>query len=290
MSDIKTVLVTGSAGMIGSNVIKGLLEKGHKVIGVDRRENDFSDQNFTQVICELSDKDVLSDIFNKNNIDRVIHLAALAHTAGESDLSYERYYHINVECAAHIFELAATYNVPVLFSSTADVYGFVKGIATADTIPEPVTSYGKTKYLAEKELEKIAANTGLKYTIFRFAPVYTETIKRDIQKRYYLKYPKIAYIVGNGTEYEFLSIENAVRNVTDWIESMPESSICNIKDADRVNTLMCIEKEKNEGRANIVLHFPRWAVNTGFALIKALTGKNKYTFLLNKAVNPLKTK
>ncbi len=34
------ILVTGSAGMIGGYVVKGLIEKGHKVIGVDRRKND----------------------------------------------------------------------------------------------------------------------------------------------------------------------------------------------------------------------------------------------------------
>ncbi len=289
MPEKKTILVTGSAGMIGSAVTRDLAERGHMVVGVDRRQSDFVHENFTQAVCDLSDKDALSRIFEEHKIDRVIHLAALAHTAGEDDLSYDRYYRINVECASIIFELAAGHGAMVLFSSTADVYGFVKGVATADTVPEPVTAYGKTKYLAELELEKISQKSGLEYTIFRFAPVYTPSIKRDIQKRYYLRHPKVAYIVGKGTEYEFLSIENAVKNIGDWVDERPSGRIYNIKDAERVNTAQCIADEKAAGRANIVLHLPRWAVSAAFAVIKAVTGKNKYTFLLNKAVNPLIT-
>lgn len=54
------VLVTGSAGMIGGYVVKGLIGKGHTVIGVDRRKNDNvnpNDNRLTQVVLDLSSKD-----------------------------------------------------------------------------------------------------------------------------------------------------------------------------------------------------------------------------------------
>ncbi len=289
MSEKMTILVTGCAGMIGDALSKELINQGYKVIGVDRKKSDFLNNNFTQVTCELYDKEKICDIFKNNNIDRVIHLAALAHTAGEKDLSYERYFNVNVECSKIIFNIAAEYSIPILFSSTADVYGFVNGVTTNATVPEPVTIYGKTKYIAECELERIATIANSPYTIFRFAPVYTESIKRDIQKRYYIKYPNIAYIVGKGTEYEFLSIKTAVERMIEWVEDIPTEKIYNVKDSVRVNTAECIKKEKEAGRAPVVLYFPRWLIFAGFSIIKILTGKNKYTFLLNKVVNPLIT-
>ena len=74
------------------------------------------------------------------------------------------------------------------------------------------------------------------------------------------------------------------------IENIPQNKICNIKDPTRLNTAECIENEIANGKAKIVIHFPRWLVFSGFNIIKFLIGKNKYTYLLNKVVNPLITK
>ena len=59
------LLVTGSAGMIGSYVVKGLIERGHTVIGVDRvmpKENLYG---LTPVVLDLSSKDDLMKLFEK---------------------------------------------------------------------------------------------------------------------------------------------------------------------------------------------------------------------------------
>lgn len=276
-----TIMVTGSAGMIGSNLVKGLLDKGYEVVGVDRKCG--NDTRCKNVVVDLGDVQALQKIVVENHVDRIIHLAALAHTAGEDDLSWEKYHYVNVVCAKNVFDVAQ--ERPVLFISTADVYGFVKGVVNADTELHPVTPYGKSKAMAEAECK----NTCKQYTIFRFQPVYTNEIKRDIQKRYYLKYPNWAYVIGKNTEYEVLSIENAVNAMVNWCDSTVDNRIFNIKDKERMNPVNCIEEERAEGRAKRVLYFPRWMVKAGFGVIKFITGKNKYTYLLNKAVNPLRT-
>lgn len=283
----KTVLLTGASGMIGSSVVRGMLDAGYDVIGIDRKASACEDPCYTHLTVDLSDRDALCALFAEHQIDRVIHLAALAHTAGESDLSYETYYRINVTCAKNVFSVAAERDVPVLFISTADVYGFVKGVATKNTEPKPVTVYGKTKYLAECELRSICSESG--YDIFRFAPVYTEEIKRDIQKRYYLKAPNWAYIIGKGMDYEFLAIGHAVERLVAWVETPVSNEAFNVKDEKLVNTAQCLTLERAEGRAKHILHFPKWLISFGFGVIKCLTGKNKYTYLLNKAVHPLRT-
>jgi len=280
----KTILITGSTGMIGSHTVNALLDTGYKVIGLDRRECSIDKANYIHYKVELSDLLKMKEIIYNNKIDRVIHLAALAHTAGVKDLSYKAYYNANVICSKNIFNIANECGIPVLFISTVDVYGFTKGVVNAYSPLNPVTEYGKTKELAEKACEDICRQ----YTIFRFSPVYTHEVKRDIQKRYYFKYPNWAYIVGKGTEYEILNIENAVSEMVSWCNAEVKNDIRIIKDSERMNTAQYIKLEKENGRAKHTLHFPRWLVKFGY-MVTRITGKNKYTYLLNKVVNPLRT-
>ena len=81
------ILVTGSAGMIGGYVVKGLIEEGHTVIGVDRVKPKVECEGLTPVVLDLSSKDDVMRVFSEQKIDRCIHLAALAHTAGVKDAS-----------------------------------------------------------------------------------------------------------------------------------------------------------------------------------------------------------
>ena len=117
------ILITGSAGMIGSYVVKELIAKGHTIVGLDRRESDWKHENFIQVVLDLADKKALNDVFENESVDRCIHLAALAHFAGENDLSFERFKFVNVTCAENVFEACALHSVPVLFISTVDAIG-----------------------------------------------------------------------------------------------------------------------------------------------------------------------
>lgn len=277
-----TILVTGSTGMIGSCVVRALVERGYRVIGLDRRPGQYENEAYVHMQIDLADRQALEKLFSEEAISRVIHLAALAHTDHEDDLSWQRYCHINVECAENIFHAAG--DRPVLFISTVDVYGFTDGTVHSDTKLRPVTFYGKSKVLAEEACKQLSH-----YTIFRLSPVYTDEIKRDIQKRYYLKYPHIAYQIGKGTEYEILNINGAVNAMVQWCEDEPQNDVRIIKDPQRMNTAEYIKSEKQAGRATVVLHFPNWIVNAGYTVIKKLTGENKYTYLLNKAVHPLRS-
>lgn len=279
-----TVLVTGASGMIGRHLVKGLLDKGYSVMGLARRETELRAEikNYKQYVIDLADRGALEKIFADNNITHTIHLAALAHTKDVINLSEAAYRQANVINAQNVFEAAK--NTNILFISTVDVYGFAKGIVNGGTEVHPVSIYGKTKAEAEEILKK----QGGKFNIYRFSPVYTEEVKRDIQKRYYLKYPDWAYIIGKGSEYEVLNIKKAVHEMVDWVASEPNGEIRIIKDEHRLETIKVIEQERKEGRAKHVLRFPRWAVVCGYVVAR-ITGKNKYTYLLNKAVHPLRS-
>ena len=280
------ILVTGSAGMIGGYVVKGLIEKGHTVIGVDRIAKDIKLEGLTPIILDLSSKEAIMQLFDDKKIDRVIHLAALAHTKGVADTSWEAFKKVNVDCAENLFEACAKHDVPVLFVSTVDAIGMVKGLITPETELNPISNYGKSKAMAEGRLKDICKI----WNIYRFSPVYTEDVKRDIQKRYYLKYPDWAYLIGGGQQFEVLNVRKAVASMVEWVDKKVDNTIHIIKDDVLLDSAKVIAEEKAEGRAKHVLRIPRWMVVCGYYCIKLVFGKSNKTYLVFKALWPFKTK
>ena len=279
------ILVTGSAGMIGGYVVKGLIDNGHTVIGVDRVKPKVGYKGLTSVVLDLSSKDNVMKVFRENKIDRCIHLAALAHTVGVKDTSWEAFKKVNVDCAENVFEACAKNNVPVLFISTVDAIGMVKGLIKPDTEVNPISNYGKSKALAESRLKEICKM----WNIYRFSPVYTADINRDIEKRYYLKYPSWAYKIGSGEQFEVLDITGAVASMVDWVDKKVDNTIHIIKDPELLDINKLIAAEKAEGRAKHVLCFPRWMVVCGYYAIKLVFGKSNKTYLVFKALWPFRT-
>lgn len=280
-----TILVTGSAGMIGSYVVKGLIEKGHTVIGVDRVKPKEEIFGLMPVVLDLASKNALMKLFGEYTIDRAIHLAALAHTAGMKNLTWEMYYKINVECAVNVFEACSKNNVPVLFISTVDAIGMVKGLIKPETRLNPISLYGKSKALAEGRLKDICKV----WNIYRFSPVYTPEVKRDIEKRYYLKYPNWAYKIGKGGQFEVLNVTGAVAAMVDWVDKKVDNTIHVIKDSELLDINDLIKAEKAEGRAKHVLWFPKWMVQCGYYVIRLVFGKSNKTYLVFKALWPFRT-
>lgn len=279
------ILVTGSAGMIGSYVVKGLINKGHKVIGVDRVKPKENLEGLTSVVLDLASKDDINKVFEANRIDRCIHLAALAHTAGMKNLTWDTYYKINVECAENVFEACVKNSVPVLFISTVDAIGIVKGLITPGTELNPISNYGKSKALAEGRLKDICKV----WNIYRFSPVYTPDVKRDIEKRYYLKYPNWAYKIGKGEQFEVLNVTGAVTAMVDWVDKEVDNTVHVIKDAKLLDINGLIKAEKAEGRAKHVIWIPRWMVVCGYYVIRLVFGKSNKTYLVFKALWPFRT-
>ena len=102
-----TILVTGTSGMIGSSVANKLLENGYRVIGVDRCDSKIDHENYTHIVIDLSEMPDVISVFERCNIDRVIHLAAIAHAFSNGKITREDYYIANVVSARNVFIAAS---------------------------------------------------------------------------------------------------------------------------------------------------------------------------------------
>ena len=102
---MKNVLITGGAGYIGSHVAVELLNKNYKVIVYDnltnsskisvKRVEEITGKNIIFYEADILDEKKLSEVFEKENIDVVIHCAALK-AVGESVKKPLEYYHNNI--------------------------------------------------------------------------------------------------------------------------------------------------------------------------------------------------
>ena len=250
-----TILLTGASGMLGSRAAEALCARGHRVVGVDRAAARCGHANYTHVKCDLTKPAEVQALFDAHPVDRVIHLAALAHVTGEADLSYGRYFRLNVLISQHIFEQAGRRGIPVFFSSTVDVYGMQRGIITERTPLQPVGGYARTKAIAEQRLHELLGDTP--FMVARFAPVYTEDDHHDIRKRYYLKYPSLAFVIGRGTQYRFLAIARAIEAICEWAgRDQAPSGVVNIGDRGIMDSAELVKAERAEGRAKHILRLP----------------------------------
>ncbi len=277
------ILLTGASGMLGRRAALALCEAGHRVVGADLSPAAIAHPNYVHAACDLTDPAAVEALFEAHPVDRVIHLAALAHVTGEADLSWNRYFMLNVLVSQHVFENAARRRIPVFFASTVDVYGIPKGPITEATRPAPVGGYARSKREAENRLAALMGDAP--FFIARFAPVYTEEDKHDIQKRYYLKYPKLAFVVGKGIDYAFLNIERVVDVLRAWAgrESAPKG-VVNFTDDQPFNSRRMVKDEKRWGRAKLVLHVPRWLGRCALGLSKLCPAGLRLN--VNKILNP----
>lgn len=161
-----SVLVTGGAGYIGSHTCVQLLTAGYDAVVLDnlsnskleavRRISELAGKDFTFIKGDISDSSLLDEIFEKYDIDSVIHFAGLK-AVGESVSVPLRYYRNNVSGSVVLFEAMQKHNVKnIVFSSSATVYGMTDKMPISEDAPLGcVNPYGRTKLMIEEILRDV---------------------------------------------------------------------------------------------------------------------------------------
>ncbi len=161
MTKAKTVLVTGGAGFIGSNVNKHLNEAGYKTIVLDDLSTGCREAvtRGELIVGDMGNVSDLEPIFEKYKIDVVMHFAASI-DVGESVKDPAKYYHNNVVKTLVLLDTMLKHKIKsFVFSSSAATYGEPKngeGKLSEDSPCNPVNPYGETKLIVEHILRDYA--------------------------------------------------------------------------------------------------------------------------------------
>jgi len=160
------ILVTGGAGFIGSHTNVELLNAGYDVVVIDnlvnssresiKRVEKLTGKKITFYEEDLLNEKAVDDIFTNENIDSVIHFAALK-AVGESCEIPIRYFDNNLTGTLNLLKVMDKHNVKSLvFSSSATVYGKPKSVPIKEDFELSVSNpYGRTKLITEDMLRDI---------------------------------------------------------------------------------------------------------------------------------------
>ena len=167
-----SILVLGGAGYIGSHTVYELVAKGEDVVVVDNLETGHIEAVHPEARFyqgDIRDREFVDSVFEKENIDAVIHFAANS-LVGESMTNPLKYYDNNVNGTKVLLESMIAHNVKkIVFSSTAATYGEPENIPILESDKTcPTNAYGETKLSMEKMMKWTDVAHGLKYVALRY--------------------------------------------------------------------------------------------------------------------------
>lgn len=196
--DGKTVLVTGAAGFIGSNLVKRLFRdyKGIEVVGIDSvtdyydvnikyerlKEIESLNRDWTFVKASIADRDVVNDLFDKYHFSVVVNLAAQAGVR-YSITNPDAYIESNLIGFYNILEACRHHEVEhLVYASSSSVYGSNKKVpySTDDKVDNPVSLYAATKKSNELMAHAYSKLYNIPSTGLRFFTVYGPAGRPDM--------------------------------------------------------------------------------------------------------------
>ena len=147
-------LVTGSAGLVGSQVVNDLTQQNHTVYSC---YHDTKPSHGTPILLDLTDQDKIIHTIQEIKPDKIIHLAAMTgvdQCETQQDLAMK----INANATEIMAKQAAKYNAFFLYISTDYVFDGINGMRKESDTPNPLGFYGKSKLAGEIALNKIPSS------------------------------------------------------------------------------------------------------------------------------------
>lgn len=184
---MRTVLVTGGAGFIGSHLVRRLLDEGRRVVVLDnfdpfydpkiKRRNvagSVDHEDYTLVEGDIRDRDGLDRLFTSVSFDGVVHLAARAGVRPSIE-DPELYTSVNLVGTTALLEACRRHGVRTfVFGSSSSVYGNNRKLPFAedDPVDHPISPYAATKKAGEVLCHAHHHLFGMAVSCLRFFTVY----------------------------------------------------------------------------------------------------------------------
>ena len=242
--DGKTVLVTGAAGFIGSNLVRRLFHdfRNIKLIGIDSitdyydvnikyerlKEIELLNRDWTFVRASIADKDAVERIFSENRISVVVNFAAQAGVR-YSITNPDAYVQSNLIGFYNILEACRHYEVEhLVYASSSSVYGSNKKTpySTDDKVDNPVSLYAATKKSNELMAHAYSKLYNIPSTGLRFFTVYGPAGRPDMAYFGFtnkLREGKTIQIFNYGNcKRDFTYIDDIVEGVVRIMQHAPE--------------------------------------------------------------------
>ena len=208
------ILVTGSAGFIGSNVIKKL--SGYEVVTNHNDSGRIDLQNIDQVM-------------KLDSVDTVIHLAG---KIPWRELSSNEFSDNNIKCTQNILEYSGKKNVKKIIYVSSYIYGKPKYCPVDEDHPvNPHTAYAESKYLAEKECIDYCKRSNLDLIILRPFNVYGESMRSGFLISNLInavRSGKKLDIVNKDSKRDFLHVDDFVELILKTIDYNSKLEIFNV--------------------------------------------------------------
>lgn len=222
----KKILITGSSGTIGTRLFEKLLEQGYKVVGFDRKPNEWH--------SKLDKLTIKGDLLKKrdinklpNDFDLIIHLAANARVYNlviNPDLALE-----NIITTYNILKFVHKNNIKnFIFSGSREIYGNKKQIVSKEIdvdIELCNSSYTASKIADEALIYAFSKCYGINYLVLRFSNVYG---MYDLSDRFFplmikrMKKNQNVNIYGENKFLDFTYIDDCIKGVIKSIKRFPK--------------------------------------------------------------------
>lgn len=247
------ILVTGGAGFIGSKVARALLDRGDRVVIIDNF-NDYydpklkrdrvsailGDDKHTMYEGDIRDEKLVGEIFEKEKIDKVVHLAAMAGVR-YSILDPKLYADVNVMGTLNLLQHAQKAGVKnFLYASSSSVYGNNTKVpfSESDSVDHPISPYAATKKCTELLAHTFSHLYKMPTTGLRFFTVYGPWGRPDMALFLFVKN------IFEGKAIDVFNEGKMSRNFT-YIDDIV-SGVLTTLDADLPCAIMNIGGDKEE--------------------------------------------
>lgn len=231
------ILITGGAGFIGSTLTEKLLKENNNIFVIDNF-NDYYDirlketnvkpflenKNYNLFRGDICDRALVKQIFEENNIECVIHIAARAgvRTSLEDPLEYVR---SNIEGTINILENMKNFACKkIVFASSSSVYGNCHAEKFSEDlkITEPISPYAATKSACEQFIYTYSKLYDIQAVCLRFFTVYGPKQRPDLAIRKFIELieqDKPIPVYGDGTTIrDYTYIDDIIDGIYKAIE------------------------------------------------------------------------